>query len=218
KLSAGKLSESIPGKFGGAAASAIIGGTASTLSGGKFANGALSGAFGYLFARAAWRNGAYLSNSNEPTYAPVLTRSELNGILKNMRKNPTFLALEADAAERVGGTISYRIDDAGVGNVISGEPYVYIGRYARGYSYTVVPYDEMTYDQDTAFYASDVTNSVSGVQNPFTLQRVIVHELYHHVQGFFTNETNVINATNRFVGGYPRRGHEGFLVDRDKIQ
>ena len=49
KLSAGKLSESIPGKFGGAAASAIIGGTASTLSGGKFANGALSGAFGYLF-------------------------------------------------------------------------------------------------------------------------------------------------------------------------
>ncbi|WP_419614671.1 hypothetical protein, partial [Thiolapillus sp.] len=38
-----------PGKFGGAAASAIIGGTASTLSGGKFANGALSGAFGYLF-------------------------------------------------------------------------------------------------------------------------------------------------------------------------
>ena len=49
KLSAGKLSESIPGKFGGAAASAIIGGTASTLSGGKFANGALSGAFGYLY-------------------------------------------------------------------------------------------------------------------------------------------------------------------------
>uniref|UniRef100_UPI002738D58E hypothetical protein n=7 Tax=Thiolapillus sp. TaxID=2017437 RepID=UPI002738D58E len=41
--------ESIPGKFGGAAASAIIGGTASTLSGGKFANGALSGAFGYLY-------------------------------------------------------------------------------------------------------------------------------------------------------------------------
>ncbi|WP_294031886.1 hypothetical protein [Thiolapillus sp.] len=53
KLSAGKLSESIPGKFGGAAASAIIGGTASTLSGGKFANGALSGAFGYLYNQAA---------------------------------------------------------------------------------------------------------------------------------------------------------------------
>ncbi|WP_419590364.1 hypothetical protein, partial [Thiolapillus sp.] len=43
----------IPGKFGGAAASAIIGGTASTLSGGKFANGALSGAFGYLFNQEA---------------------------------------------------------------------------------------------------------------------------------------------------------------------
>ncbi|WP_419588955.1 hypothetical protein, partial [Thiolapillus sp.] len=56
KLSAGKLSESIPGKFGGAAASAIIGGTASTLSGGKFANGALSGAFGYLFGSAMAAN------------------------------------------------------------------------------------------------------------------------------------------------------------------
>ncbi|WP_419618209.1 hypothetical protein, partial [Thiolapillus sp.] len=49
KLSAGTLSKNFSDPFTGAAASAIIGGTASTLSGGKFANGALSGAFGYLF-------------------------------------------------------------------------------------------------------------------------------------------------------------------------
>ncbi len=53
KLSAGTLSKNFSDPFTGAAASAIIGGTASTLSGGKFANGALSGAFGYLFNQAA---------------------------------------------------------------------------------------------------------------------------------------------------------------------
>ncbi|WP_419627935.1 hypothetical protein, partial [Thiolapillus sp.] len=66
KLSAGKLSESIPGKFGGAAASAIIGGTASTLSGGKFANGALSGAFGYLFNQCG--SGCELTRRIEEEY------------------------------------------------------------------------------------------------------------------------------------------------------
>ncbi|WP_305801778.1 hypothetical protein, partial [Thiolapillus sp.] len=56
KLSAGTLSKNFSDPFTGAAASAIIGGTASTLSGGKFANGALSGAFGYLFNQVAGRN------------------------------------------------------------------------------------------------------------------------------------------------------------------
>jgi len=191
----------------------VVGGTVAEIGGGKFANGALSAAFGYVFASAARRSGASLSNANKPTNVPALTRSELNAILADMRKDPKFVALEANAAERVGGAISYHIVDDGLGRAVSGEPPVYIGRYARGYSYTVNALDVMTYDQDTAFFASDVNSWVPGVQNPFTIERVIVHELYHHVQGFFTNETNVINATNEFFGGYPRRGHEGFLIE-----
>ena len=53
-----------------AAASAMIGGTASVIAGGKFANGALSGAFGYLYnqqgrsARAAKLREARLANED----------------------------------------------------------------------------------------------------------------------------------------------------------
>ena len=49
KLTAGRIQENISNKYGGAAASAMIGGTASVIAGGKFANGAVSGAFGYLY-------------------------------------------------------------------------------------------------------------------------------------------------------------------------
>ncbi|WP_419628277.1 hypothetical protein, partial [Thiolapillus sp.] len=76
----------IPGKFGGAAASAIIGGTASTLSGGKFANGALSGAFGYLFGSAmAANDDSYGQNEmamiSEDKWGYIMSRSpRLSGL------------------------------------------------------------------------------------------------------------------------------------------
>ncbi len=49
KLAAGRIQENISNPYGGAVASVMIGGTASVIAGGKFANGALSGAFGYLY-------------------------------------------------------------------------------------------------------------------------------------------------------------------------
>ncbi len=50
KLTAGRIQENISNKYGGAAASVMIGGTASVIAGGKFANGAVSSAFAHLFS------------------------------------------------------------------------------------------------------------------------------------------------------------------------
>src|SRR6266513_235531 len=52
------------GIVGGSVASAVIGGTASVLGGGKFANGATTAAFGYLFNQAAHSGGDPLSRHN----------------------------------------------------------------------------------------------------------------------------------------------------------
>ena len=50
KITAGRIGDAFGGDpYAGAAASALIGGTASVIGGGKFANGALSGSFGYLY-------------------------------------------------------------------------------------------------------------------------------------------------------------------------
>ncbi|MET0116416.1 MAG: RHS repeat-associated core domain-containing protein [Sedimenticola sp.] len=217
---AGKIDGWFPdSKLARVVASSVVGGTASKLGGGKFENGAVTGAFSYIMADMR-SSGASLSNSEEPAYAPELTEEQLKVVLDELRQIPEFLDLEAIASVAAGDAITYKIG-LGVGNMTRGSPIVEIGRYVRGYSYTASGNESMTWEQEDVFLASDVTSYVDKVQVPFSVQRVIVHELNHYRSGFFSNEVNVINATNSFMkkhyGEYNRANHEGFLIDKDRF-
>jgi hypothetical protein len=167
------------------------------------------------------RRSTDLSNSKEPMYAPRLTQEELDAELAELRQNPKFIALEKRVVDRLGGPISYRITDEGVGYMVTNERAVYIGRYVHGYSYTSLGKASMSYDEDIMFLNSDVSSDVPGVQLPFSVKRVIVHEMTHHSEGFLGgNETNTIKYTNGIMsdyGEYPRWSHSGHLIDRERF-
>ena len=96
---------------------AVVGGTAS-LSGGKFANGAQNGAYGYLFNEIGLRGGKD-ANKNKRTWADIidenivkLTTSD-DGVLKMIYSGPGE-DLETVNITKEGNLIS--IDDPRVGN------------------------------------------------------------------------------------------------------
>ncbi|MCG8056892.1 MAG: hypothetical protein JAY94_14515 [Candidatus Thiodiazotropha endolucinida] len=167
-------------------------------------------------------NATSLDSSEEPTYAPKLTRDHLNTELKELRNNKKFQDLEAKAESKLGSPLRYEITENGVGYTTTNVPVVYIGRYAQGYCYTSYGKDKMSYDEDTQFYNNDASKDTIDVQVPFSVKRVIVHEVAHHIFGLFDgNEANVISVTNEIMSDYgehPRAlSHQGFLIDADRF-
>jgi hypothetical protein len=70
------------GLEGGTAASAIIGGTASVLGGGRFANGAVTGAFGYLYNACGGSNGCKLLGGMK--LDPTLSQTNTEKLQSNL--------------------------------------------------------------------------------------------------------------------------------------
>lgn len=196
--------------------------TAETISNSQTTSEKLQGSFSESSIDAELHEATSTDNSQEPTYAPEVTKDELIAELKLLRKNTKFLELEAKAESKVGEPIKYEIDESGVGNTISNESTVYIGRYLKGYCYTSNGKNGMSFEEDNKFFNNDASLNTPRVQVPFSVKRVIVHEVAHHTLGIFNgSEANVISVTNEIMsdfGEHPRvLSHEGYLIDKDRF-
>ncbi len=89
---AGSISRNVRGTTAQAVAAAVVGGTASALGGGKFANGAASGAFTYLFNWATHVNNVH-HKANMDALGRQLTRAEIETL--------RVVSVEADADQAV---------------------------------------------------------------------------------------------------------------------
>lgn len=154
--------------------SAVIGGTASVLGGGKFANGAVTGAFGYLYNDYVHRKGheyefkRYICDTSASGCTPGIT---FEGLLRS------------DYPGQPPGTV---VQNHGRYNVFG---------ISSGPITVIVDYDRLT--------TTNITGSTHIFCCGYVTQSVIVDQtsIYIHTYGS-GNNPNIFKATFNYVAGY----------------
>ena len=172
------------------AIAATIGGSASSLTGGQFANGAVTAAMQHLF------------NAEGSTIKAALAR--LRGI-------PEFAALEQKC-----GQLTLSFDNSKVtgltGNNININKSIFDTEYRVDTEATIGAFQEsLSADlSDTSYWAAiDAFEAGVPSYNAFSVERVIVHEAFHLTQGNVSGlqyhinsdfyESPIIRSTNAFM-------------------
>ncbi len=121
--------------LGNAAKAAVVGGTASVLGGGKFANGATTASFSYLFGEAA-------RNSQKPESRVVAAPNDVKGAVKQTLEGKLGRAVDVDQIKVV--------ENSKWANLLSG-----ITELRTGGDYIILA----TTQRDTIYLSSHITPS-----------------------------------------------------------
>jgi len=168
----------------------------------------------YAFGRAAHRKRSLGDGEGSLAFEEV-TMDDVNSTLERLREFPEFAEMEARAA-RNHGELEYVLGDES--SFHNGR--VTINRHLRGTAYTTrgFPPGVEGYDAEIAWELSADVSSAAGIQVPFSLERVLFHEVNHgiHRSGFHS-ESTVIRATNEFMWNHfsepPRYDHRIHIRD-----
>ena len=171
---------------------------------GIFANGAATAAFASLVSSAAQSGKRYLGNKSDGNRSFVAGESRTEGELRDavnvLKTNEDFAALEQAAIDKH-GQVTYRWD-ANESSSLDGVISINEGYDQLSYDVLDFDYPDNVWGAEAvgAFERSfDVNSRYPGIQRPFSLQRVLVHETIHGTLRPFHSESAVINQTNNFM-------------------
>ena len=225
----GGMMKGVKSNWGKVLASAVVGGTVSRISGGKFGNGAFSSAFATAlkldWGKKQTKRSIGDNNGEKPKRKKSTSDDELlEKTVEELRRIGDFTKAEESARlGNKGKPITYEWTD---GESSTDNGVVYISRAWRSTAYNADLGDfeeaccghlsgDKYFEALTNFENSlDVSANNKGIQLPFSLERIIVHELYHNTLHFGHAEISAISLTNNFMskhfGEYNRTDHRLF--------
>ena len=187
----------------GTVASAIIGGTVSEMTGGKFANGARSGAFAYVVQQGVKRgmrlHGGVTASS---TSGNAVTKEHVQAVWEKLRTYAEVFEIEAEY-----GVLSLSFDQGKASEFLEGVININFNTFDLSYKTAMFSgYEAQIANLTGAAYWGAIDAYPD--RYPFSIERILFHEAYHATQGgsglhyqLMTEryEVPAIRATNEFM-------------------